>query len=322
MEPSPHDRFARRAFADLDVMRAHLRGFLPPELAARLDLSALRREPDVHLDPELRERLSDLLFAAPTVDGGEALVWFLFEHKSAPDRFLPYDLLRSAARIGEAWRREHPDATRLPWIVPVVLHAGARPFAAPRRYAALCGADGADGDDPVLGPDLRYVLTDLSSVADDAIRDRVGDVAFAALAHLLLKHARADDLLERLARWSDAFRAVLRAPTGLDALRTLLTYVLSVREGVTETQVARVVVPHLDASDRETVMSEFKSTADVLREEGMAKGEARGRQSEAADKLLRLLRRRFDVPDALAARIDAAPLADLDRWFDRALDVE
>ncbi|MFG0315683.1 MAG: Rpn family recombination-promoting nuclease/putative transposase [Planctomycetota bacterium JB042] len=199
MESNPHDRFARRAFADLDVMRAHLRGFLPPAVTARLDLDRLRREPDVHLDSELR---------------------------------------------------------------------------------------------------------------------------VAALAHLLLKYARADDLLERLGRWAELLRSVLHAPSGLDALRTLLSYVFAVRGTDTEQVLARTLLPHLDARDQETVMSDFKSYADVLREEGMAKGHQEGRRREAADKLLRLLRRRFDVPDAIAARIDAAPVEDLDLWFDRALDAE
>lgn len=323
MEMNPHDRFARRAFADLDVMRAHLRAFLPHALAARLDLPRLRREPDVHLDPDLRERLSDLVFSVPIVGGGTALVWFLFEHKSTPDRWLPFDLARSGVRLHEGWRRDHPEANHLPLLIPVVLYAGERPFAAPRRLLELSGGHAAVDDEVARCTlDIGYVLTDLSRVGDDVIRARVGHAAFAALAHLLLKHGREHDLVERLARWSDLLRDVLRAPTGLDALRSLLSYLCAVRGADAEHEVATIVVPRLDARDRESVMTTFKSYEDIVREQGEARGMQIGRQREAADKLLRVLRRRFEVPADVAARVDAAALEDLDRWFDRALGAD
>ncbi|MFG0318317.1 MAG: Rpn family recombination-promoting nuclease/putative transposase [Planctomycetota bacterium JB042] len=323
MEPNPHDRFSRRAFADLEVMRTHLRAFLPAALVAQIDLERLRREPDVLLDPDLRERLSDLLFSAPARGKRRALFWFVFEHRSTPAPDLPFDLLRSATRILESWRRAHPRERALPRIVPVVVYAGPAPFTAPRRLAELLGAGDADDG---LGPDLGYVLTDLTHVDDEVLRLRTGAVAFAALSLLLLKHARSDDLFARLARGADLLRALLRAPTGLDALRTLLTYVLAVRGTDAERDLATAVLPRLDEHDRETVMGTFKSYADVLREEGMEKGlatgRAEGRRRDAAEKLLRVLRRRFEVPAALADRIEGAAYEDLDRWFDRALDAD
>ncbi|MFG0317040.1 MAG: DUF4351 domain-containing protein [Planctomycetota bacterium JB042] len=61
----------------------------------------------------------------------------------------------------------------------------------------------------------------------------------------------------------------------------------------------------------------MRTFAEARREEGREEG----RRREAADSLLRLMRRRFgDVPNDVAARIEAAPLDDLHRWLDRLLD--
>ncbi len=59
------------------------------------------------------------------------------------------------------------------------------------------------------------------------------------------------------------------------------------------------------------------STAERLRNEGKVLGKAEGK----ADTLRRLLARRFgQVPEAIARRIEAGALEDLDRWTDRILD--
>ena len=63
----------------------------------------------------------------------------------------------------------------------------------------------------------------------------------------------------------------------------------------------------------------MRTFADARREEGREQG----RRREAADNLLRLMRRRFgDVPTDVVTRIEAAPLDALHAWFDRAIDAE
>ncbi|MFG0320565.1 MAG: Rpn family recombination-promoting nuclease/putative transposase [Planctomycetota bacterium JB042] len=334
MEPTVHDRFARRAFSDPDVMRGHLRAFLPSAIAGRLDLERIRREPDTLIGSQLSEKIPDLVFSAPVRGGGVALARFLFLHQSRPARDLAYDLFAGSARLLEAWRRNRPREKSIPWVVPVVLYAGPRRFRAPRRLAALAGA--VDEEDVALavGPDLTYVLNDLTRVRDGELRTRCGETAYQALAHLLLKHAWDDDVLARLREWGDLLVEVYRSPTGLGALRSVLSYVLGLEVRVTAEDVGQVLVHRLESHERALAMTTIRSYADELRAEGHAEGFAQGREQgrvqgletgrreEAAAMLLRLLDRRFDVPGALADRIDAASLADLDRWFDRALDAE
>jgi hypothetical protein len=76
---------------------------------------------------------------------------------------------------------------------------------------------------------------------------------------------------------------------------------------------------------------EIMTTAEMLRREGEARGEAKGeargvKKGEILGKreaLLLLLRQRFvRLPAAIVARIDKAGVADLDTWFRRGLTAE
>jgi len=331
MEPTIHDRFARHAFADVDVMRAHLRGFLPAAVLGRLDLAELRREPDTLLGAGLTEKQPDLVFSTPMIGGGVAMARLLFQHKSAATRDLPFDLWSGAARLTENYRREHPRQNAYPWIIPVVLYAGPRRFSAPRRYAEVCGAVGKKDPAVAIGPDLSYILNDLTRFDDNELRARSGNAAYQALAHLLLKHAWDDDFLRRLADWADLMADICRLPTGFEVLRSVLSYIWGLERGVTQEDVAGIVLPRLKPSERDNAMTAIKSYADQLRDEGierglqkglaqgLEKGVEKGRRQEASDKLLRLLRSRFELDDTRTRLVTEASLDDLSRWFDRAL---
>ena len=118
---SPHDALVKSAFSQIEHATGLLRQVLSPELAARVDFTTLALCPGSFVDEALRERHTDLLFAAK-IAGHEARIYLLFEHKSQVEALLPLQLLRYLLRAWEAWLVEHPQAKRIPVIVPVVLH--------------------------------------------------------------------------------------------------------------------------------------------------------------------------------------------------------
>ena len=62
------------------------------------------------------------------------------------------------------------------------------------------------------------------------------------------------------------------------------------------------------------------TTAEMLRREGRAEGEARGRSEGKRDLLLLLLRQRFGrLPAAAVARIGKAAAVELDAWSGKVL---
>ena len=329
MNRNPHDRFARWLFADPDIMRIQLRALLPAGILARLNLDTLNREPDTLLDPQLDERVPDLVFSVALRGGGRAILRLLFEHKSWSDRGLTFQLLGGTIRIIDSWRREHPKSPEYPWVIPIVLYSGTRRFTAPKRFAELCRAAApGDGSTAVPGADLRFLLADLSRWSDEEIRARAGAAAQAALGMLLLKHLGRPELENKLRTWADLFVDVYRLPQPIGALRAVLSYLWESRAGVSQEAVIQILLPRLQTEERRTAMNRVQSYADQLRsegrergiEQGLEQGLEQGRRQVAHDKLVRLLASRFELSQNVEARLCDSTMEQLDRWFDRALE--
>ena len=121
-------------------------------------------------------------------------------------------------------------------------------------------------------------------------------------------------LASRLVDWFDVFRRIVGDPGGQGAIRALSSYLLSITK--LSRRRLQVVIQRQFGS---TAMKKFVSTLERER----IVGRAEGRSQAMAETLLRLLQKRFgDVPSAARKRILSARTADLDRWFDRAIDAE
>jgi predicted transposase/invertase (TIGR01784 family) len=84
MIPNPHDLMFKAVFGQPEHARGVLRAIVPVALAEALDWSTLTLQPGSFVDAALRHQYTDLLYAATWRDGGEALMYLLFEHQSAP----------------------------------------------------------------------------------------------------------------------------------------------------------------------------------------------------------------------------------------------
>src|SRR5262245_8300368 len=139
MIPSPHDALFKAVIGKPEHARGLLRAIVPPALAEAVDWATLELRPGSFVDAALKAQHTDLLYAASWRDGGEMLMYFLFEHLSAPpkDGLMAYRLLCYKARIWERWRAEHPKARTLPMILPIVMYHGATSWSEPRWFDAL-----------------------------------------------------------------------------------------------------------------------------------------------------------------------------------------
>src|SRR5262245_58439780 len=98
---NPHDSFFKELLARPDTAADFLANYLPTEVDAELDVSAPELVKDSFIDAELQQHFSDLLYRVRLKQGGAAYVYLLFEHKSAPDAWVAFQLLRYKARIWE-----------------------------------------------------------------------------------------------------------------------------------------------------------------------------------------------------------------------------
>jgi len=323
MTDSPHDRLFKLVYGRPAQAAAYFRRFLPAEVAARLDLDRLERSDASFVDDTLKARHADLLFTAPLrVPPGpdpddadadadatprQALLYLLFEHQSTVDPTMPFRFLRYMVRIWERWLSEHPDATHLPPIIPLVLYQGERPWRSARLFPEMVpDATGELGRFVPSFEVLHTALRDLTESELDAIRDGV-----TRLLLLIFRHGRDADLLIHLPMWSSE---LLEAQL-LQLLGGFLEYLLSVHDALD--------LQALGSTLRETLNPHAESTAMTVAEKLIEQGLKRGWAGAQRTTLQRLLTLRFGpLPPWAVEAIEGARSDVLDAWLDRVLDAE
>jgi predicted transposase YdaD len=78
--PNPHDAFFKELLARPETARDFAAHYLPPSVAAALDLSTLAPTRDSFVDGELRAYYSDLLFRTELQAGKPAFIYLLFDN--------------------------------------------------------------------------------------------------------------------------------------------------------------------------------------------------------------------------------------------------
>ena len=318
MIPNPHDALVKVVFGKPEHAQGMLRAVVPAAMAEKLAWSTLTLCPGSFVDLALKEQHTDLLYSATWHDGGEVLVYFLFEHLSTPpkkDSLLAFRLLRYQVRIWDEWLANHPTAKSLPMILPIVMYHGATPWLEPRLFDALLDVPASVR--PAVAPYLvqfAYLLNDLSEISDDELRNGAMQTALAKLATISLKHARTSaDFLKILVRWMDVAREVTTAPNGLSALAQVLCYILEVNDHVQREALQALLEREIGPEAKEAIMTAGQQILEEGRQEGRREGECA--------VLLRQLRRRFGtaVNTDIEQRIARASIEQIDTWTERVL---
>ncbi|WNG62270.1 Rpn family recombination-promoting nuclease/putative transposase [Archangium gephyra] len=329
--PGPHDLFARYTFGHPERAAAELRAVLPAHVISEVDWSSLRQESGSVVDPELRETESDLLFTARLHSGRSLLLYVLLEHQSSVDPWMALRMLRYVVRQVERWRQAHPESTRLPVIIPLVMYHGPDgAWTAPRRVEELFDLPEAEEDRErwrALVPRFEYLLDDLTAEREEALRARSGP-PLARLAWLVLRYGRTRELARKLPDWTALFAQVQAGLEGAEHLVVVIRYLQWMGDGAAIRAATRQVLHSvLDAQRAEVLMG---SWAEEMIEQGVqkglaqgvAQGVAQGRLQERAEVVLRILTARGVHADEAARQriLSCTDGETLDRWFDRALN--
>ena len=135
--PNPHDAFFREMLSSVEAARDFVAHYLPAEVVACFDLGTLRVSKDSCVDEELRSHYSDLHYEVVLRNGGDALVYLLFEHKSHPEPEAGLDLLRYTVKARGLWRKQDGSDGTGQWCLtdpaPAALQAPASPHPKPPR---------------------------------------------------------------------------------------------------------------------------------------------------------------------------------------------
>ncbi len=346
--PGPHNLFARHTFSQPEHAASELKAALPPELVSQVDWESLRLESSSVVDAELRETESDLLFSARLRGGKPLLFYVLLEHQSSVDPWMAWRMLRYVVRQLESWRKQHPEGTGLPVIVPLVLYHGPEGhWTAPRRVEELFEVPEEEPQRSqwrAWAPRFEYAVDDLTQAQAEALMERAGS-PLVRLAWLALRFGRTEALARQLPGWEGFFSQILKSSEGFEELRVVVRYLLLVGDRAARTTTVSVLTSAMGAQHAEELMFEKEliekgrqEGLDEGRDEGLARGRdeglargrdeglARGRdeglaKGRAEDVLRILAARGVQVGDEARQRIlSCRDLALLDQWFDRAIN--
>jgi predicted transposase/invertase (TIGR01784 family) len=319
MGDQPHDKLFKETFSNLDDAAGELRSVLPPELLERLDLSTLALKPGSFLDRKLRASHSDLLFSVQLA-GEPAFLYLLFEHLSAPDRFVVLRLLRYSCRIWDRFLKEHRDAQTLPPVIPIVLYQGQRAWSGPRNFHKLLRPSPAELPElQRLTPAFEFLLDDLHTQSDEQLRSRALSQAAQATLWAMRDARNGQQFLHALATWGPILAELCATRSGLAAVELILGYTAQAGSDLQAEELAERLAS-LAGPEAAQVMS---SIAEQLHQKGREEGREEGRQEGQRLTLLRLLRLRFQpLPENVVARIEAANSEQLELWAERVLTAQ
>jgi predicted transposase YdaD len=317
----PHDGFFKSIFSDPVHAAAELRAILPDRVARHIDWDSLQAVHASFVDAALSQRHGDLMFSARLVEGHEVYLWLLFEHQSTIDRWMPLRMLEMVVEFLKGWRKEHPEALRLPAILPIVLYQGATPWTAPRTLAELYDlSDQALRDLSEFLLSLRFVLDDLRVTPDDALMERpVDDLVRVAL--VVMKHVTSERVLDLLARLREEIVRLLATEHGRIGLSGIVWYIECVHPELNRFDILRHLGPVVGPEITKTMESYEETLKRMWIEKHTRLARNEGKQEGQQELLLRLLARRFGaLPEAVTAQVMNAGREELECWSDRILD--
>jgi predicted transposase YdaD len=306
MTSKPHDAIFKAAFEHPEHAAAYLRGVLPAALVDAIAWSTMTRESGSFIDPDLADRHSDLLFSVDLKVGRPALIYLLLEHQSTISLDMLLRLLEYLVRLWTRHCKQHP--LPLPLTIPLVISHAPGGWTVVRTMHELF--DPHPASIPGLAelvPNFTVLVDDLVHLSNDDLKSRAL-ATFPKLVLWALRDARnAEQLLNNLATWGQAFGEALRTPRGMESVGVLLRYIALVTNDVQLTEF-RAKIHELAPEAEEATMT--------LAEQWIAEGMAQG-QASALSKLLAL---KFgELPPAYATRLASASLAELDAWLERVL---
>jgi hypothetical protein len=220
---------------------------------------------------------------------------------------MAFRMLRYVVRIWDQYLVEQPGATRLPAVIPVVVHHHRRRrWSAPTRLLDLLDLDteAAEAVREYL-PRFRFLLDDLAVVDEPALRARPLTPSARVALWLLKIVAGNARLADDLQGWGGDLRAVLDGPGGMEDFVAVLSYLETA--GKVPTGGMRDLFARLGPQAEEA----YVTTAEMLRAEGRA------------EALVQLLTLKFGpLSPAALDTVHAASTDQLETWTARVLTAD
>lgn len=255
---NPHDRFFKKSFEDLNLVKNFISNYLPKKLVDLVDLDSLEPEKGDFISNALKESFTDMLFKVK-LDRQDAYLCFLFEHKSTVYPNISLQLLKYMLSI---WEKADNETTgKLPVVIPLLVYHGRYPWNAGLKLSDLF-LQLPDSVQEYL-PDYKYVLFDLSKFSEEDIKGSIKNRLFLEVLRNIFK----DGFTERVIRILELINELGKQEGAVDYIKTVFLYMLDASDDLTADKLVK--------ADREYRFGKedlIMSAGEQLREEGRQEG--------------------------------------------------
>jgi predicted transposase YdaD len=335
-----HDSSYKFLFSNPEFVRDLIIGFIPDDWLHSFDYETLEKVPGSYITDDFKQREDDIVWRVKI--GGEWIyLYLLIEFQSSVDKYMA---LRMMVYVGLLYqdlvkRGEVLADGRLPPILPIVLYNGSQRWSAATDIADLIPA--VPGLVSEFKPSLKYLLIDESAYSSHELSSLRNLVAAVFQFEQAKSPASIEDIINLLIEWL-ADRPDLKRMFALWIRATLMrkqNYSISLPQ-IDDLQEIKVMladrleewahgyIAEGELKGKQQGLQEGKQQGlqEGLQEgklQGLQEGELNGLQKGEMLALQRLLAKRFGViPMEIVALISQAPLEDIERWFDRAIDAQ
>lgn len=273
----PHDKFFKKVMGQKDQAVSFIENYLPDTIVEKMDLKSLDLLKDSFVNDDLREFYSDIIYKV-RLDGSDAYIYTLFDHKSGIDKNLPIQLLKYITLLLEKDVSENKDWKKLPVIFPVVFYHGKDEWNVAKSFKDLFNVRALAFEPYLLK--YEYYLCDLSDYDDEEIKgDILLQTSLLTFKHIFDKRDSWRDVLPKMTRLLSQLN---ESDHVLNYVRAYLTYLMD-RADVSKDDVKTMIVKSFPNKGGEL----FMTPAQELKLEGKAEGKIEG-EIEAFERLYKL----------------------------------
>lgn len=166
---SYHDACFKSFFGREEFVRDFIQYYIPEEIKCHLDLSSIEIDMEGYTSEELKEFYSDVVATLSFLDSDQTLdMYFLFEHKSSPDRYARLQILNYQVQKWMRMFKNQHLGRRLPIIVPVVIYHGKSNWKYSVDFEEYFRLPGEAFRDFI--PKYRHILHDIHSMGDESFK--------------------------------------------------------------------------------------------------------------------------------------------------------
>ncbi len=220
--PSPHDVGFKTFFQDEDLVRDFINYYIPDEIKAYLDLSAIEIDLSGFVAEEFKEFRTDVVVRVQLKNSDQMVdLYFLFEHKSDPERYARLQVIHYSVQKWMNLYRRNKLTGHLPIIIPVIIYHGVKKWSFSHNFEDYFDLPSEAFREFI--PRFKHFMHDITHMGDEAFKTST----LMEIFHLLFKYIHFPELDTKLQEIYDLLEKLPDEDKRKGYLSIILKYVLA-----------------------------------------------------------------------------------------------